>query len=116
MHSYSHLTPTLIKKFKYCIVLFQLFERLGFIIKNECKNLGVTLSLIKRLLDGDKFEFLDIIFNNIKLFDNDFIIKLLIFQKNCIPLSTSKLNQLIGNYILSVKKDEKIWDSFLSFM
>jgi len=63
-------------------------------------------------LEEDNIEFLDIIFDNIKLFDNEFIIKLLLHQKNKIPLSIPELNQLLENYTLSTTKDKEIWEKF----
>jgi len=65
--------------------------------------------LLKHLLKDDNFELLDIIFNNnIKLFDNEIIIKFLLCYKYKKPLSKSELNQLINNYNLSTKKDKYI--------
>ena len=87
-------------------------ERLQFIIKNGYEYLKITSSLIKQLLEENEFELLDIIFNNIKLFDNEIIITLLNHRKNNTSLSKSELDQLLENYALSTKKDKEIWKDF----
>ena len=73
------------------------------------------------MLKEDNFELLDIIFNNnIKLFDGNFILELLLLRKNNIPLSKSELEQRIDNYKLLTTKEiiennENIWcDCFYS--
>jgi len=81
-------------------------KRLQFIVESDCKYLKITSILIKQLLEEDNFELLDIIFNNnIKLFDDEFILELLLFRKNNMPLSISELKQRIDNYKLLTKKE-----------
>jgi len=61
-------------------------ERLHFIVKSVYKYLTITSTLIKELLKEDDFELLDIIFSNIKFYDNEIIMKLILHFKNNIPL------------------------------
>jgi len=65
------------------------FERLKFIIKNCFSFLKISTTLIKKLLEDDNIELLDIIFNTFKFFDKESILKLLLLYENKIALSTN---------------------------
>jgi len=90
-------------------------ERLQFIITNANNYTKFSTNLIKKLLEDNKVELLDIIFNNFKIFGNEFILKLIFYHKNNISLSIIELKHLIENYEISTKKDKNIWyDSYQS--
>jgi len=72
-------------------------KRLQFIMKNCSKYLNISSTFIRQLFKNDNVNLLDIIFDNFKFFDNEFINKLLFYYKNKIPLSSSVFNQLISN-------------------
>jgi len=78
-------------------------ERLKYIVKNSYEYFNVSSALIKKLLKDDNLKLLDIIFDNILFFDNEFIIKLLLSYKNKMPLSIKELEQQIENYKLLTK-------------
>jgi len=82
-------------------------ERLQFIIKNN-NYIKISTNLIKKLLKDKEINLLDIIFNNFKIFDNEFILKLIFYHKNNTSLSTIELKHLIENYEISTTKD--IWN------
>lgn len=84
-------------------------ERLEFIIKNESADIKIPSALIKQLLEENKFDLLSTFFQNIRLYDENFILKLLVHRKNNIVLSTSKLKRLIENYTLSKYPDSSVW-------
>ncbi|KAL6613021.1 hypothetical protein U3516DRAFT_513458, partial [Neocallimastix sp. 'constans'] len=73
-------------------------DRLIFIIENCSNYLNISTKLIKYLINYSQIQLLDIIFNNCKFFDNDFIINLLNYYKYKNPISTMKLTQLIKKY------------------
>ncbi|KAL6612173.1 ankyrin repeat-containing domain protein [Neocallimastix sp. 'constans'] len=58
------------------------------IIKLNINDLYISSSLIKKLINDNKFEVLDIIFNNLKFYDNEFI-KWLFYQYKKIKIKVS---------------------------
>jgi len=67
------------------------------IIELNINDLYISSSLIRKLINDNKFEVLDIIFKNLKFYDNEFI-KWLIYQyKNKISISPKELNQKFSN-------------------
>ena len=82
-------------------------ERLHNIVEIDYKYLKVTSYLIKQLLKDDNLKLLDIIFNNFKFFNNEFIVNMILKWKNNIPESTIELTKLIKNYSLSTKKNKR---------
>ena len=80
-------------------------KRLNFIIKNWSNYLSISSSLIKRIIKEDNFKLFEIIFENFKFFDSDFILSILLnYYKNKISISTSELNQQISKYKYSNRK------------
>jgi len=74
-------------------------ERFKFVVENCSEYLNLSSSLVKQIIKEDNIEFLNIIFENYKFFDNEFILNILtIHYKNKIPLSNSDLNQQISKY------------------
>jgi len=79
------------------------------IIKLNINDLYISSSLIKKLINDNKFEVLDIIFNNLKFYDNEFIKWLFYQYKSKISISPkkSKSKYLINNiryqkYIINI--------------
>ncbi|KAG4103916.1 ankyrin repeat-containing domain protein [Neocallimastix lanati (nom. inval.)] len=66
------------------------------IIKLNINDLYISSSLIKKLINDNKFEVLDIIFNNLKFYDNEFI-KWLFYQYKRLISTISYLNNTIEN-------------------
>ncbi|KAG4090639.1 hypothetical protein H8356DRAFT_1279457 [Neocallimastix lanati (nom. inval.)] len=100
-------------------IVYEIFQRnlldenrLIFIIEN-CQNyLNISTKLIKNLINHNQIQLLDVIFNNYKFFDNDFIINLLTFYRYKNPISTMKLTQLIKKYeFKSFNKESKFYIS-----
>jgi len=58
-------------------------------------------------MTDEKVVFLDIIFCNLKFYDNEFILQLLFHYKNKIAISTSDLNQQISNKKFSISINTK---------
>jgi len=85
---------------------------LKFVLKNKCQCLRVSSALMKKLLDDDNFELLDIIFNSIKLFDNDFVTNILYFWRNGFTLSISELDKLIEDYTVSTEKSGQLLNEY----
>jgi len=67
------------------------------IIELNINDLYISSSLIKKLINDNKFEVLDIIFNNLKFYDNEFIKWLLYQYKSKISISPKELNQKISD-------------------
>jgi len=82
-----------------------------------CTNyLNITFNLLKKLINDVEIDLLDIIFSHFKLYDNDFILKLLFHYKNKIDISSSDLAQQISNEkfkILVNSKNKTISTSIL---
>ncbi|KAL6598127.1 hypothetical protein U3516DRAFT_481169, partial [Neocallimastix sp. 'constans'] len=72
-------------------------ERLKFILKNDYDDLKVSSILIKQLIKDNNVQLLDVIFNNLKYYDNSFILNLLTHYKDKRPLSESVLKNLMSN-------------------
>ncbi|KAL6595170.1 hypothetical protein U3516DRAFT_566666, partial [Neocallimastix sp. 'constans'] len=71
-------------------------HQLIFIIEKCSKYINVSSSLVKQLMKDENIDLLDIIFYNLKFFDNDLIKTFLMYYKNKIPLTLSELEQLIS--------------------
>lgn len=56
-------------------------KRIKFILRNEKGSLRISSSLIENLIFGEYISLLDIIFNNLKLFDNEFILNCCVCYK-----------------------------------
>ena len=93
-------------------VIFELYnnnlltpERLSFLMKTCNKYFNVSSNLVKSLIEEEKVSLLDIIFNSLKFYDNEIILRLLLHYKNKISLSTFDLNQQISNekFKISIK-------------
>jgi len=86
-------------------------ERLQFIIGNCTRYLTISSPLIKKLMQDNNKELLEILFkNHLKCYDNTFIIKLLNYYRNKIPISNSGICTLITNdkYKISTELNENI--------
>jgi len=86
-------------------------ERLQFIIKYCTDYFKVPSKLIKKLIKDENVDLLDIIYNNLKFFDNEFILQLLIYYKNKKVISTSELNQQISNEKYRILVNSNLPDS-----
>jgi len=82
-------------------------DRLIFITEKCTKYLNISSNLVKKLFKDDNINLLDILFNNFELFDNEFILLLLICYKNQNPISTFDLNQQIEKYKFSFHKSDE---------
>jgi len=77
-------------------------ERLRFII-DKCMNyLAFSSTLVKLLIKNNNKNLLNIILNSFKLFDNEFIIKLILYYKKKVPISKLDFNEQIGKYQISL--------------
>ena len=85
-------------------IIFEMYEkslltskRLQFIMKTCLSYFNISTILMKKLIKDKKVTLLDIIFDNIKFYDNEFIIHLLLkHYKNRIAISTTDLNRQIS--------------------
>ena len=59
---------------------------LQFIMKYYTNYLEISKNLVKKLMKDGKVSLLDIIFNHFKIYDNEFILQLLIHSKNRIVI------------------------------
>jgi len=66
-------------------------------MKDCIKYFIISTNLIKRLMKDEKVTLLDIIFKNLKFFDRDFILHLLLCYQRKIAVSSSNLNHQIFN-------------------
>jgi len=82
-------------------------DRLKFIMKYCTKYLNISSELIKKLIKNDKVIFLDIIFGNLKFYDNDFKLQLLFYYNYKKAISTSDLNQQISNKKFKISINSK---------
>ena len=99
-------------------IIFELYnnnlltsERLQFIMNCCTKYFNISPNLIKKLISESKVTFLDIIFNYIKFYDNEFILHLLIYYKNKTTISTSDLNQQISNEKYKISINNELLDN-----
>ncbi|OUM61246.1 hypothetical protein PIROE2DRAFT_62623 [Piromyces sp. E2] len=72
-------------------------ELLQFSIKRCTKYFDISSVLIKNLIKDENISLLDVVFNNITIYDNEFIIHLLLHYKSKEPISTFDINQEISN-------------------
>jgi len=72
-------------------------ERLTFIIKKYNNYFNISSNLIKKLMKDKNEDLLDIIFSNLKFYDNTLILKLLLYYKNKTGLSTEQLKNNLSN-------------------
>jgi len=86
-------------------------ERLQFIVEHCCEDLGVSTFLIKRLLQDNNVELLDVIFNQFYFFDIEYIKYLLNNYTNKIPISTSSLKEQIKKYKISTELEDDDTDN-----
>jgi len=87
-------------------------ERLTFIIENCTKYLNISSCLINTLMKNNNKELLELLFEkHLKFFDNEFILSLLIYYKNQIPLSNTGLYQKVNSekYKISVVLNENFF-------
>jgi len=87
-------------KYDYIFEMYNNFltvECLQFLIKYLNAYLNISSEFIKRLMIDKKVNFLDIIFSNLKFYDNEFILQLLFFYNNKTTISTLNLKQQISN-------------------
>eukprot|EP00833_Pecoramyces_ruminatium_P017644 jgi/Orpsp1_1/1191676/evm.model.d7180000087723.1 len=82
-------------------------ERLQFIMKNCIKYIEISSNLIKRLIGDKNIYLLNVIFNNLKYYDNEFILNFLLYYKNKKPVSIKDLNQQISNEKYKILIDDK---------
>ena len=102
-------------------IIFELYnnnlltpERLQFLM-NECtKYFSRSSNLIKSLIKDEKVTLLDIIFNSLKFYDNELVLRLLLYYKIKTAVSTCDLNQQIsnGDIKISINKSNTI-DKYL---
>ncbi len=85
-------------------IIFELFnyklltsERLQFIMNDCTKYLNISSNFIKNLMNNKRLYLLDIIFSNLKFYDNNFILQLLFYYRIRTAISTFDLNRLISN-------------------
>lgn len=80
-------------------------KKLKFLVENCSDYLTFSSPLIKSLLKDNKTGFLDIIFEILNFFDNEFILQLLFHYKNQNTITTSNLKKQISKYkILNYQK------------
>jgi len=84
-------------------------KRIKFILRNEKGSLRISSSLIENLIFGEYIFLLDIIFSNLKLFDNEFILNCCVCYKYKKPLSNSELEKLISKYNISSDDECKVY-------
>ena len=88
-------------------------EVLKILINENYNDLYISSSLIKLLIKKNKMVLLKNIFDNLKIYDNDFIKWLLLLYKNKSSISTEKLNQEISEDKYKIIIDyEKGYDIF----
>jgi len=85
-------------------------KRLQFIIRNESKGFRISSNLIKFFIKNCLSNYLDIIFENFKFYDNEFIISFCILSKNKIP----KPNLFLNNQILKEKYKISIVNGYIN--
>jgi len=73
------------------------FERFQFIVNSCTKYLNISSKLITTLIKDENTILLDIIFSNLKFYENEFILRLLLHYKNKTAISISDFNKQISN-------------------
>ncbi|KAG4104271.1 hypothetical protein H8356DRAFT_927613 [Neocallimastix lanati (nom. inval.)] len=71
-------------------------DRFQFVMKYFSNHINISLLLIKNLFNDNNNRLLDVIFDHIKIYDNEFIKKLLFHYNNKLEISISDLNQCIS--------------------
>jgi len=66
-------------------------------MKNFTKYFSISSNLIKKLIKEEEISLLDIIFENLKFYDNEFILQFLLYYKNKTEIITSHIKQQISN-------------------
>ncbi|KAL6592537.1 ankyrin repeat-containing domain protein [Neocallimastix sp. 'constans'] len=92
-------------------------NRLNFIIENCSDILCISSSLLKILIKNNEIQLLNIIFENFKFYDNDFIQRLLYYYRNKTSISVTDLNRIMSNHqyrIFSNYSVENFQDYFVS--
>ena len=86
-------------------------ERFQFIIDNCTDYLNISSFFVKEPIFEDDIELLEVLFNNLKFFDNRFIINLLNYYNNKTPISNAYLYPLINNdkFKILTKKNNKFF-------
>ncbi|KAG4081513.1 hypothetical protein H8356DRAFT_1067843, partial [Neocallimastix lanati (nom. inval.)] len=84
-------------------------EKLSFIIENYNNSLYISSSLMKALIKDNNNDLLEIIFNNFKFYDNEFIKWLLFQYRNQTIIPLIYLNQQISNKKYSISKLDKVY-------
>ena len=86
-------------------------ERFQFIIDNCTDYLNISSFFVKELILDDDIELLEVLFKNLKFFDNRFIINLLNYYNNKTPISNAYLYPLINNdkFKILTKKNNKFF-------
>ena len=77
-------------------------RRIKFIIEKCTNYMNISSYVIKILMQKNEVNILDIIFENFKIYDNDFILKLLFYYKNKTAVSVSCLNEQISNKFFNI--------------
>ncbi|KAG4097117.1 ankyrin repeat-containing domain protein [Neocallimastix lanati (nom. inval.)] len=91
-------------------------ERLKYIIEINIKELYISSFLIKELINKDEFELLELIFNNLKFYNNEFMKWLLHQYKNKTPISLMDLNQEISNEKFKISTDIYDYNSSITYL
>jgi len=71
-------------------------ELLHSIMKACSKYFNKSSNLIKLLIEDEEIALLDIIFNGLKFYDNEIILRFLLYYKNKTTISTADLNKQIS--------------------
>jgi len=93
------------------------FERFQYILDNCTVYFNISSHLIKKLMNDNRKELLDLIFQKyLKFFNNDFILILLNYYKNKTPIPNSILSQQVNSddYKLSIEFDNGSFENFES--
>jgi len=85
---------------------FLTIGRLLFIVKHCTKYLNISSNLVKKLIEKEEVDLLDIIFDAFSFFDNQFILCLLNHYKNKTSILLSDLIQQIEKYKILIKNNE----------
>jgi len=81
-------------------------ERLEFIVKSENKRFKLSSNLMRSLITKEDTKLLNILFANLKFYDNEIIIEFCFMYKNKTPVSNLELNSKIEKYKIEVSDNE----------
>ncbi|KAL6625919.1 ankyrin [Neocallimastix sp. 'constans'] len=89
-------------------------EKLNFIIKNYSDTPYISSSLLKKLIKDNETQLLNIIFDNSKFYDNEFIKTLLFLYKYKTSISVTDLNRIMSNnqYIITTNYSEENFQDY----